>query len=434
MKRKGWIIIGIIAAIAAGTVIPIAVATNAQVRKLQAYLKGETTLTKKEFEVLDLDHNGTLNAVDLLLAKKDALLHKNDPMTEVYAPAVANVKQIGRTYYHEETKTLWCSHSGSGIAFTFEGTDCILTLVGDSQYASGAAAARYAVYLNDQMVMDAQVTEAETEITILHSETIQYAEVRVIKLSEAAQSSFGIKDITVTAKEGIMPAAAKAHTIEFIGDSITCGYGVDDENPAGGFKTLTENVTRTYAYLTADTLQADYSMVSFSGYGIVSGYTNNNERNKTALVPRYYDKLGFSFGVLEQKKKPQDIPWDFSDTPELIVVNLGTNDASYTGTDPVRQQEYIDGYVAFLKTIRQKNPDVPILCTLGIMGDTLCASMEAAVAQYCTETGDSKINSMRFAMQSAEDGYAVDWHPTAATHAKAADTLTDFIRIWLGWE
>lgn len=434
MKMKGWIIGGTIFAIAAVSVIPIAVSTNAQVRKLQAYLAGKTTLTKKEFEVLDLDQNKKINAMDLLLAKKDALFHKNDPFMDVYAPIAANVKQIGRTYYHEDTKTLWCSHSGSGIAFTFEGTDCSITLVGDSQYSISNAAARYAVYLNDQQIMDAQVINAETEITILHADTIQHAEVRVIKLSEAAQSSFGIKDITVTAKEGILPAASKAHTIEFIGDSITCGYGVDDENINGGFRTMTENATRTYAYLTAEALQADYSMVSFSGHGIVSGYTNNSERNKTQLVPKYYDKLGFSYGVLEQKKKPQDIPWTFSAAPDLIVVNLGTNDASYTGNDSARQQEYMDGYVAFLKTIRQKNPDTPILCTLGIMGDTLCSSMELAVAQYRTETGDNNINSMRFAVQSAEDGYVVDWHPSAATHAKAAEKLTDFIRSWLGWQ
>lgn len=49
--------------------------------------------------------------------------------------------------------------------------------------------------------------------------------------------------------------------MEFIGDSITCGYGVDDPDKEHHFKTATEDVTKAYAYKTALALNADYSMV-----------------------------------------------------------------------------------------------------------------------------------------------------------------------------
>ena len=44
--------------------------------------------------------------------------------------------------------------------------------------------------------------------------------------------------------------------IEFIGDSITCGYGIDEMNEKGYFSTATENFTKSYAYITAENLGA----------------------------------------------------------------------------------------------------------------------------------------------------------------------------------
>ena len=115
------------------------------------------------------------------------------------------------------------------------------------------------------------------------------------------------------------------------------------------------------------------------------------------------------------------------------MINLGTNDSSYTGTDAAKQKEFVAGYTEFLKKVREKNPDAPILCTLGIMGQTLCDAVELAADTYTKETGDTNIRTMRFDMQSEADGVVVDWHPSAVTHQKAADKLTGVIRDWLGW-
>ena len=72
--------------------------------------------------------------------------------------------------------------------------------------------------------------------------------------------------------------------------------------------------------------------------------------------------------------------WDNSlFVPDLITVYLGTNDASYTDNDNARNQEFIDGYVKFIDTIKSKNPDIPILCMLGTMDKRLCKSVADAV-------------------------------------------------------
>ena len=94
----------------------------------------------------------------------------------------------------------------------------------------------------------------------------------------------------------VTPGKEREFKIEFVGDSITCGYGVDDPVKEHHFKTSTEDATKTYAFKTAQALNADWSFVSVSGWGIISGYTGDAKKNANSVIPRVYDKLGFSWG------------------------------------------------------------------------------------------------------------------------------------------
>lgn len=341
-------------------------------------------------------------------------------------PTESNVRTIGRTCMRKDT--LWMALSGSGAEFSVTGTKASVTMKADNT-AQGDEVnrARVAVYLDGARIADVLLSKPETTIPVFESMTEETHIVRVIKLSESAMSTCGISEISVTGV--IRPTEQKELFIEFVGDSITCGYGVEDEDRDHHFATGTEDVTKAYAYKTAENLGADYSMVSFSGYGIVSGYTGTGEKSGEQLVPMYYEKLGFSYGTYLGNGSPQTVEWDFSTRrPDLVVINLGTNDNSYVQTNEERKEEYVKGYVEFLKTVRKCNPDAKILCTLGIMGTELCPAMEEAVARYCNETGDGTVYSMRFEAQLPEDGLAADWHPTERTHTKAAAKLTEEIK------
>lgn len=352
-----------------------------------------------------------------------------------YIPNTEYVKPLGRTYFIEDT--LWLAFSGAGAEFHFSGKKAVITLLGDSTAKNpdnDGNYARVAVYVNGERVADELMNEAEKTIAVWESDTVEDCTVKIVKLSETAMSTLGIKSIEVEAAGAIAPTEEKEHFIEFIGDSITCGYGVDDEVAEHHFSTATEDVTRAYAYKTAEALDADYSMVSISGYGIISGYTAEGEKKITAqTLPQYYDKLGFSYGRYKWQT-PADITWDFTGRqPDVIVLNLGTNDDSYTLDFPERQEEYRAAYVEFLKVIRSHNPEAKILCVLGIMGDRLYPVVEKAVTDYTAETKDTNIASMRFEEQKAADGYVADWHPTAVTHDKAAEKLTAYMKELMGW-
>lgn len=346
-------------------------------------------------------------------------------------PTDAIVRIIGRTETIENT--IWLVLSGTGVEFCVTGTNASITMKSDSSYnGEEVNRARVAVYIDSKKVRDVIIEKEETIIPVFESEIEETHVVRVIKLSEAPMSTCGISEINVTGR--VWPTQQKEKFIEVIGDSITCAYGVDDENRDHHFSTGTEDVTKGYAYKTAENLDVDYSMVSFSGYGIVSGYTESGEKFDTQLVPTYYEKLGFSNSTYMGKYLPQNIEWDFTKRqPDLIVINLGTNDSSYVLGIEDRREEYICGYVDFLKTVRRCNPKSTILCALGIMGTDLCPAVEEAVWRYQKETGDTNIFSMRFDEQLESDGYVADWHPTETTHNKASLRLTTEIKKVMHW-
>ena len=354
-----------------------------------------------------------------------------ETVMNTFTPTWENVKPLGRTMQLEDS--LWLCFSGTGAEFTAECTHLDVVMAGDNRVSDAANRTRLAIEVNGQRVVDDMLDAAEKTYTVWQSDAAETITVRIIKLNETAMSTCGVKAI-VTDAASIQPTAKKAHAIEFIGDSITCGYGADDEVAEHPFATSTENVTHSYAYKTAKALDVDYSMVSISGYGIISGYTGTGESKVTnQLLPTYYEKLGFSYGAY-QGKTPADVAWDFSAyVPELIVINLGTNDDSYTGGDPERQEDYRAHYTEFLKVVRKNNPDATILCTLGIMGDRLYPQVKKAVEAYTTETGDSNIACLKFDVQSPADGYAADWHPSQLTHDKAAEKLVKRIQQLMNW-
>lgn len=350
-----------------------------------------------------------------------------------YLPEKKNVKTLGRTAFLQDT--LWMAASGSGAEFIFSGKRAAVTVCGDdaASLAEDSVKARIAVYVDGTPVADGLVDGALKTFTAVDGDTVRECRILVVKLSESAMSTCGIVSVDTDEDGRIRPAPDKERLIEFVGDSITCGYGIEDENPEHGFRTETENVVKSYAYKTAQALDADYSMVSFSGYGIISGYTEAKKVPEQTL-PQYYRTLGYC-PASYRNVCAQETAWDFSGrSPDLIVINLGTNDDSYTSDSPDRQKEFARAYADFLKTVRKCNPHARILCTLGIMGDRLFASVEEAVAVFCEETGDSNIAAMRFEIQQASDGYAADWHPTEATHDKAAKKLTAKIRNLMQWE
>ena len=396
--------------------------TLTDVQHLIQSLTGQGTMTAAD----DYNGDGVVNAVDLTLLKRDLLAEppaSGELKTQEIPVSDQNTKLIGRTLAKDDVT--WLVHSGSAMECTVSGTEASVTICGDGGvYSDEKYRPRYGVYVDGVLIADVVMSEEEQEVELFSGTTARTATVRVMHLSEANNGCIGVKRLTVTssAVSPVKPTAKKDLTIEFIGDSITCAYGVEAESQYVGFSTATENFSLSYAYLTAQLLDADYSAVSYSGYGIVSGYSNDGTKNTDSLVPPYYEVVGKPSGYQSE--------WDFHAHPvDVIVVNLGTNDDSYASKElETRGPEYQEGYVDFLKQIRKCNPDAKIICTLGIMG---CAELYPYIEAAVEAVGDPDISCYESPVQDMND-LGADWHPSPATHEKNAYLLADKISEVLG--
>ena len=347
---------------------------------------------------------------------------KSFPVTEMF------VRYTGRDLYRDGI--VWLVQSGSAIEFSVEARSASVTLRGEPGMSSGRdMRPRYAVIVDGKTVRESLLEEDEETVELFTGKEQRKASVRVIHLSEAVNGAVGVSAVNAdtSSETAVSPAGKKDIRIEFIGDSITCGYGVEAHSQYEGFTTATENFMKSYAYLAAEMLGADYSAVCYSGHGIISGYTENGSKNEENLVPPYYECYG--------KEYPEK--WDFSAMPnDIVVINLGTNDSTYIDKDPdARGPEFIRAYMALLGTVRRCNPGAHIICTLGIMGaGSEYKMIEQAITGYKESSGDSRIYCYEAPVQVSADGYGADWHPSAATQEKNAGILAEKIRQVLGEE
>ena len=325
------------------------------------------------------------------------------------------LKFIGRSSVTEEGIVL--SASGSGIEFICEGDYAEITVAPESDYVTATHYPRIAICSDGNLVAVECISGEKTyRIDSRYSGT----EITLIKLSEAMHSSLVVTKVASFSKGDIKPTEEKALKIEFIGDSITCGYGIDG-TAYGSFSTATENFMKTYAYLTAENLDADYSAVCYSGYGVYTGYTENGVKTDRVLMSEY-DKACHLTG--------QDDPlWDFSEVKnDLVVINLGTNDASYCAGSAYGRQQFEAAYTDMLVSVREKNPDAYILCILGDMNNALYTSVEAAVSHYRETYSDSRAEAFAVDFKMGENDIVVNGHPGEKSNLYAAGVLTEKIQ------
>ncbi|MBR6386554.1 MAG: carbohydrate binding domain-containing protein [Ruminococcus sp.] len=378
----------------------------------------------------DVNNDGAVDVFDLIEMRK--AFSDSGELTESLIPASEeNVKFTGRNYCDKEGVT-WLVQSGSAVEFNVSAESAEVTIYGDENINSDEKyRPRYAVIVDGEIILDEVMSEKEKTVELFSGKENRTAEVKIIHLSEANNGTVGVGDIKVnsTASIPVSPLPEKDLLIEFIGDSITCAYGVEGTSAYENFMTSTENFMKSYAYLTAQKLNADYSAVCYSGHGIVSGYTQDGSINTDSLVPDVYEQIG--------KIKPYDVAWNFKRKPDVIVINLGTNDNTYVSAKDTekRSEEYIKAYTDFLRNIYAENPDAHIICTLGTMGcQELYPCIETAVERFKAVYHTDNISCYMSAVQDMNEGLGSDWHPNAINQQKSAYVLADKICQALGIE
>lgn len=217
----------------------------------------------------------------------------------------------------------------------------------------------------------------------------------------------------------MQPAPISDRRIEFIGNSITCGYGVEDTNCWASYQDETCNHYYTYAAITARRLKATHQTVARSGIGVYRCYDGPVTGDSINMNTEYPYTLLYDHSE----------PWDFSRfTPQLVCINLGTNDTSTSGADPALLRQ---GYRNIIAQVRSHYPDAKILLLCGSMmgGDQLAQAKNAMddVVKELKKKGDKKLYRFDFTPQDGSLGYGADWHPSMQQQQKMADELVPYI-------
>jgi len=242
-----------------------------------------------------------------------------------------------------------------------------------------------------------------------------------------------------------LPVEDRPYKIEFIGDSITSGEGTVGASCEQDWIPMWFSAADNYTYLTAKALNADYRVVSQSGWGVLTGWDNN----PNCSIPRYYEQI---CGILPKENCAVADAFgqnDFDEwQPDVIVVNLGTNDANAFSTpewvdeasgarhkqrlneDGTFNEEDLAAFenavAGFLGKLRKYNKNAHIVWAYGMCGAPLMPSVYRAADTYTRSTGDRKVSVFQLP-NTTNETMGSRSHPGKHAHEKAAKELTNYI-------
>jgi len=232
------------------------------------------------------------------------------------------------------------------------------------------------------------------------------------------------------------PPALPARTIEFVGNSITCGYGNEATEAGDHFQYETENHYYSYAQLCARQLQARAHIVARSGIGVYRHYNGPKSGTPSTSMDVQYEYTNYvTDSTLRRQNSFNAEPWDFGRfTPDVVCINLGTNDLSTNNYDTKLLKQ---GYVRLLQLVRRHNPQSKIVFLCGSMlgGRELdiCQRLLDEVTAEARQQGDQQVYRFNFSHSDGSLKHGADYHPSLWQHEKMAAELTAYLRTLMQW-
>jgi len=324
--------------------------------------------------------------------------------TNLISPQNPNIQYMGRVDFTNLEKPLF-AYPNVTIKTKFEGTSLEMLL---NNYNGSDFSTNYFISIVDgKTPVKFQVSSDQKEYSIAKglSDGIHTAEIVKVTESYCGECEFlGFK--TDSAKKLLTPDPLPDLKLEFYGNSITCGYGIE-----GGAQPTSENSYKAYPSVAAHELNAQYQTISYSGIGVVKGFP-------TFLMSQMYNR---TIALTSYIPFPANNIWDFTKyVPDFVVVALGTNDYNLGfGNGTITTSTFNSGYKSFISRLRTAYPNAQIICTNSPMiSDVKLENSIKDVVDGLKTAGDAKVNSFKFSfMQGGGDG----GHPGVAdgqTHGK----------------
>ncbi|HPI02597.1 MAG TPA: SGNH/GDSL hydrolase family protein [Candidatus Goldiibacteriota bacterium] len=317
-------------------------------------------------------------------------------------PSDPGISYIGRIDFSDKNAPRF-DWPGIEIAINFEGAYCAVLLDDGTNH--------YNVFV-DGARMPVLVTQPKVKKYIVAKNLSRGPHsVIITKRTETYDGTGIFKGFILDKKAKVLaPPVKPSKKIEFIGDSLTVGYGIEGPSVTCGEGTEKKykNNFLSFASVTSRVLGAQAHIIAISGRGLVKNYGDNAIPAEKPLG--YYYKNTIMNDPLTA--------WDFKSwIPDIVVINIGTNDFS---TQPVPSKELFEkAYLSLLKTVRGYYPQAEIFCVTGPVTD---APLSGYVKNTLKTFKDKKTH---FASLSPvpQELMGCDWHPNAEANRKMAEEL-----------
>lgn len=300
-----------------------------------------------------------------------------------------------------------CSVVENGIAcdFTASGIEWNLYAVGEVRLEVTVTADTYfTVWVDGVRSANRFYAQSGKQLlTVADFETEGSHSIRILKQTEAKNSLCIFHSLYFSGELTEAPKNRDLY-IEFLGDSISCGYGnLCSNGTSDPGNALNQDGTQAYAFLTAEKLGADCSVISASGVGVAKGYREFTMDTFFAKQS-YYRSSSSAFTATR--------------VPDLVVINLGTNDDS-TKADASAFRQKAEELVTLVR--QTYGTDVPIVWVYGMMKDGMKDEVKSV---WQTLGGES---SGLYLCELSKNTAGGGGHPNLSAHATAAEQLSAFI-------
>ena len=322
------------------------------------------------------------------------------------------VKYVGRT--EAEDGKVSFDWAGTSMETIVSGTDRLF------MKAASDGECYFNVFVDGKQTSVVHLT-GDTLVCLASGLSGQSHEIRLQKRSEGEFGKATIEGY-LAAEGAVLSAPPKrGRMIEFIGDSITCGYGTEGKDRDEPFMVSTENCDLSYACIIARYFDADYTLISHSGRGAARNYGDTLSVSQVTMKDRMMRTFDMDAGRM----------WDFgSCRPDIVVINLGSNDFS---TEPhPSESEFKAAYHEILSRIRKNYGDVPVLCVSPRVGEPALTY----IREICSSADDPNVyfgGSLHGVYNYTTD-LGASWHPGVYGHRKIAMTLIPRISTITGWD
>lgn len=318
-----------------------------------------------------------------------------------------NIKLNGRCQNTSDGIDL--NFAASAIEFNTDSSTVLLSVTAD-------AGVYYSVFVDGELTTDRALTEDGTNYIVLAKNLSDGSHnIKFVRATEGRGGNM-MTAVSIQLENGksITSAAQKDVLIEFLGDSLTNGYGNMTTSATAKASDLKyQNSLKAYPYLIADKLGFDYRIVAMSGIALKerSGY------------PTFYDFYSTESYHKDKAQKytssnPQDV--------DIVVVNLGTNDAAqglHNEKDSASVAEYAQIYTDLITNIGYRK-DAKIVFISGV---SWCHTQESAYNAAKIKLNAAGYNNVYvYDCLSYQSGG--EKHPSAKEHQEIADIIIKFFK------